>query len=901
MDKQNIAPLGSQTVLTRLETSEQGLTQAQVGERLSQYGQNALRPSQHTTLDLFGRQFKSPLVYFLLGASVISLAIRDLSDGFIILAILAINTLLGFFQEYRSEHTIEQLSKLITRRTLVMRGGERVMADVTTLVPGDIVVLKEGDIIPADVKLLVAENLSVNESQLTGESAPVAKRCSGGAVPTGESAEDVSLLFAGSAVEQGSATGVIYATGADTELGRIATLSTRIRKVTHYEQSLQAFSALLIRIILLTLALAFLAKILITADLSHLPVLFLFIIALAIAVVPEALPVIATVTLSQGALKMAREQVIVKRLPSLEDLGNITLLCTDKTGTLTENRLAVQQEVSDNVELFHTLAYAAILPSDPLHEPATAEMQGVITPEAQTKLVTKQPLDAFDAALLAATPESIKRQATRFTKLQESPFDPAARRRRVIVADPTTHIRYLVVIGSAETLLDLARCPHAQAYRDALARDGAQGLRHLALAYAVIQLPNDDDVLQDDILQYEHDLTFLGYVALSDPIRPSAQQAIQMAEELGVAIKILSGDSKEVVGFVGRQIGLLHAEEKVVTGDEIAKVTPETLAKVALQTSMFARVTPEQKFLLIQALKTQHVVGYQGDGINDAPALKLADVAIAVDTATEVAKANADIILLKKDLRVIVNGIKYGRSIFANVNKYITYTMVGNFGNYFALAALYLLSFTLPLLPRQVLLISLITDVPLVTIATDSVADREIVRPEKYDIHRLMGISLVLGSLTALFELAFFATLRGAAPSASQTGLYLFLTVTQLVVIVSIRNKDHFWKAQRPSLLLMSAMALTGVVALALPYIGPLALLFSFTPLSLQEVATILLVAGGYLLVLDLVKVWYYQLVESHHTAHHSAAPSSAPSSNLASPFPQQASTESLARPQRER
>ena len=833
MDKSDAQAMSAPDILSRLTTTAQGLRAAEALSRRQVYGPNALPAQKGSALRILARQFQSSLVYVLMIASILSFAISDFSDGTIITAILLINALLGFWQEYHSERTIEQLSKLITQTTLVRRENKTVLVDVAELVPGDIVILKEGDIVPADVKLLSADGLQANESQLTGESVPVSKDIQGEV--TGGAA---TLLFAGSMVEKGEGVGVVYATGGDTELGGIASLATSVTKVTQYERSLQAFSGLLIRIIVLTLALAFVAKIAITANGSSVFTLLLFVIALAIAVVPEALPVIATVTLSQGALKLAREHVIVKHLPALEDLGNITLLCTDKTGTLTENRMAVEKAVTEDEALFQTLAYAT--------------MEPVSGAGSSTQ-------SSFDAALLAYVPDQIKCQSQRFRRLRELPFDPMDRRRRVVVADDQAHKQYLVVIGSAETLLAIARCPHADQYRAQIAADGEQGLRHLALAYAEVSYGEDVD-----ILAYESHLTFLGFVALSDPLRPSSRHTIEMAQQLGVAIKILSGDSAEVAGYIGRQIGLLREGDRVYSGDDIAGMSSLELRHVAEEANVFARVTPKQKFAIIQALKENHVVGYQGDGINDAPALKLADVSIAVDSATDVAKDSADIILLKKDLEVIVSGIKYGRSVFANINKYIKYTMVGNFGNYFALAALFLLSSGLPLLPRQVLLISLITDIPLVTIATDRVRDEEIVRPERYDIHALMFISLVLGSLTALFELAFFATLKLRSSTFSETSLFLFLTLTQLVVIFSIRGKQHLWKAGKPSMPLSLAIGITFVVSLALPYTGPLATVFAFSALPAAELAMIAVMVLLYLAVLDVVKVWYYRLIERH-------------------------------------
>jgi P-type Mg2+ transporter len=563
-------------------------------------------------------------------------------------------------------------------------------------------------------------------------------------------------------------------------------------------------------------------------------VLLVFLIALAVAVVPEALPVIATLTLSRGALKLAKEKVIVKRLSSLEDLGNVTLLCTDKTGTLTEGKLTIRRLVSADDSLFQTLAYAAI-------DRGSLGARGTQT--------------SFDTAFEAFIAESIKKSASTFSITHELPFDPKDRRRRVILADGATGKRYLVVIGSPETLLEIAHCDAEQRYRDQITAEGREGMRHLAIA--------DRELGQaetGDILSLENGLTFLGFVALSDPLRSSTPHALSTARQLGIAIKILTGDSAEVAGYVAGEIGLIPQGSKVYSGDELSRMSPSEFGRAVTECNVFARVSPEQKFAIIHALKSQFVVGYQGDGINDAPALKLADVGIAVDSATEVAKASADMILLESDLDVIISAIRYGRTIFANISKYIKYTMVGNFGNFFALAILYLLASDLPLLPRQVLLISLMTDLPLVAISTDSVSSDELEQPDRYNARALLSVSLVLGTLTALVELAFFATLRGQAAPESETSLYLFLALTQLVVIISIRNRDHFWKAIRPSVPLIGAMAITGALTLVIPYIGPIAQLFSFNAPSLREVGVVLLASVLYVLVLDTIKVWFYKL-----------------------------------------
>jgi len=832
MEKQAAARMSARDLLAQLHSSAWGLDQADVAQRRQQYGPNALTTERTTALRVLARQFQSALIYFLVVAAVLAFATQDLSDGVIIAVILLINAGLGFSQEYRSERAVEKLSHLISAKILVTRAGASALLDVVNLVAGDVVTLKEGDVVPADIKLLTGEGVQVDESQLTGESVPVPK-----AVQAGVSGGAASLLFAGSTVDKGAATGVVYAIANETALGKIAALSTSIHKVTPYEKSLRAFSTLLMKTIGVALAVTLALKIALGGGAAHWSLLLIFVIALAVAVVPEALPVIATLTLSRGALTLAKEQVVVKRLSSLEDLGNVTLLCTDKTGTLTENKPTIQRLVSSDDHLFQTLA-AATMDRD------SGGAQG-----AQS---------AFDAAFAAYIPADIARQAGELTIVKELPFDPADRRRRVILADSAHGLSYLVVIGSAETLLQIAHCPLAHQYRDQIAAEGQQGLRHLAIAYKHLMSP-----ATTDILTQEKDVTFLGFVTLADPLRASTAHTIATAQTLGVAIKILTGDSKEVAAYVARQVGLLPDGGTVYTGDDLAALSPEELTHAVTTCNVFARVSPEQKFAIITALKAQAVVGYQGDGINDAPSLKLADVGIAVDSATEVAKANADIILLDKDLGVIINAIKYGRTIFANINKYIKYTMVGNFGNFFALALLYLLSADLPLLPRQVLLISLLTDLPLIAISTDTVSGDELEQPDRYSARALLSISLVLGTLTALFELAFFLTLRGQVASASQTSLYLFFSFAQLIVILSIRNRDHFWKAVAPSRPLLGAMALTGVLALALPNVQPIARIFSFSALPLSEVGVVLAMTVLYVLALDVVKVRYYKLVES--------------------------------------
>lgn len=812
-------------LLHNLQASADGLSDIEANHRLETYGPNILKnEAKITVLKLIIGQFKNALIYMLVLATILSFLLRDFSDGFIILSILVINTGLGFYQEYRSQNAVAKLQKLVSKEALVKRNGTETLIVEHLIVPGDLVILREGDVIPADIKLIHVSDLSVNESQLTGESAPVLKSNNG----------PDSVAFAGSIVERGEAEGIVYATAKNTEIGKIAHLSSSTVRTTQYEKSLSAFSSFLVKVTFLTLSIVFILKLLITHDVSHITTLSLFIVALAITVVPEALPVIVTVTLSTGAMRLTKRHVIAKTLTAVEDLGNITLLCSDKTGTLTENRQTVKNLIADDKELFQKLAIASLESLD----------------EKRKKFQS-----SFDKAFLDFVPADIQKSVQHYERLQELPFDPAARRRRVVYKDGKK--TYLVEVGSVETLLAISKESKKDEYQQIIREDGKNGLRHLGIAYKEITYTNKDDF---DIINHEKDLKFVGFVALEDPLRPTSKHTIVLAEKLGVAIKILSGDSKEVTEYVAREVGLIDSKQTVYTGDELDEMSVAEFSRAVQANNAFARLNPEQKYRIIEVLKQNNIVGYQGDGINDAPALKLADVAIAVNNATDVAQDSADILLLRSDLGVIINGISYGRSIFSNINKYIRFTLVSNFGNFFAISALYLIAgASLPLLPIQLVLTSLLTDLPCITIATDNVSPTELVLPSKFNVHSLMFISMFLGSITALFEIMYYAVIKSQPTGIAQTGLYLFLTLIGLIVIFSIRNKDHFWRAPKLSKAMAVSFAIITFISVITIYIGITKRLFTFSSLPISILAITLSITIFYIFVLDTVKTWFYK------------------------------------------
>lgn len=820
-----VAKMSLAEITGLLGASRGGLASNEAAKRLHEHGYNILASrSKNSVLKLLIKQFKNSLVYLLVAAGALSFILQDINDGIVITIILLINTSLGFYQEFRSEKAVEKLQNLVGKEVLVKRDGKDTLISEKLIVPGDLVILREGDIIPADIRLFEVNDFTVNESQLTGESLPVTKASTGSG----------SIAYAGSIAEMGEARGYVYATATNTELGKIAHLSSSTKRVTQFEKSLSSFSTFLMKATFITLLAIFLLKLILVHDVSQTGPLALFIVALSIAVVPEAMPVIVTVTLSRGSLRLAKQHVIAKTLTAVEDLGNITVLCTDKTGTLTENKQTVQKLISDNPKLFQKLAIASLETLD----------------EKRKKFQS-----SFDQAFINYVPQNIQDEAHALKRLEELPFDPTARRRRVVCSDGRT--TYLVEVGSVETLLSLTKDSKAEEYHRIIKEDGEKGLRHLGIAYKELHIAAGDSF---DILKHEDSLHFVGFVALEDPLHPTAKHTIALAENLGVAIKILSGDSREVTQYVAAEVGLINKGQKIYIGDEIDALSDKQLTEIAEKNNVFARLNPEQKYRIIKLLKKDgEVVGYQGDGINDAPALKLADVAIAVSNATDVAQESADILLLRNDLGVIVNGIRSGRGIFSNINKYIRYTFVGNWGNLFALGALYLVNTSLPILAIQVLLLSLLGDIPCITIATDNVDSQELHRPSKYNMHALMVVSMILGVVTAVFEIIYFALIKDFAAPVEQTALYLFLSFTQLAVIFSVRNKGHFWQAPKLSLPMKVTFTVVSIITAIVIYLGMTQSIFSFIGLRPWLFVVTLAMTGLFFITMDTMKVWFYR------------------------------------------
>lgn len=802
--------------------SPYGLTSVQVKSKLARYGENKFRKEKVSGLNIFFRQFMNPLSFILIFAAALSIFMGEYSDAAIIMVIVLLNSCLSFIQEFRSGKAVEKLSEFIERTCLVIRNNEQVIIEASGLVPGDTILLRAGDVIPADVKIIEAYHLSINESQLTGESIPVSKGTDDGN----------DLLYTGSVIEKGHCQGVVFATGNLSELGKIARLSRDTKKVTPYQKSLAEFSVWLLRLIGATVVLLLVIKAFTIDSAGDFAEIVLFAVALAMTSVPEALPMITTINLSYGALKLAKQNVIAKRLSAIEDLGRINLLCTDKTGTLTQDRLTVSDVISDDEALFQTFAFVS-----------TEDFE----------LSNKKHINSFDDAFLQYIPKAVKEKAGCWERLCTVPFDSALRRRRVIVQDPINGKTYLIVVGAPETLLLLSQNSEHNRFEQQIMQADKQGMRQLAIAYKEIDYRSDYDLSGN-----ENNLIFLGFANLYDPLRETARAAIDMARDLGVDVKILSGDSPAVAAFIGREVGLLQAGDKIYTGDELETLDDAQFGELIQECSVFARVTPIQKYKIIKRLKQDFVVGYQGDGINDAPSLKLADVSIAVHNATDVAKDSADIVLLEDDLEVVVNGIQYGRSIFININKYIKHAMVGNLGNFFSLVFFYLVfAADIPMLAIQLLIGNIIQDMPLMAVFSDSVDIEEVRKPPAAgQVESVIKTSLSLGAFTAVCYLLFFLFTGTEATPLTQATLFLFYNFTQILVIISVRSKHHFfWQGARPSRILLGTIVLFIAVSAALVYLPFTASVMGFSPLPFFDLAVLTGASIAFIFLLDLVKV----------------------------------------------
>lgn len=752
-----------------------------------------------TALRILLRQFNSPLIYLLIFAAVISFFLASATDAAAIGIILLINASLGFIQEYRGEKFVEKLAGLIKKTATVRRNGQEREILQKEVVAGDTLILEEGDIICADGTVTKELRVTVNESFLSGESEDKSKNL-------GEK------VFAGTTVTGGRLEILVAAIGDETRLGEIARIGEKIQKKSKYEENVWQLSQFLMKVTLGVLFLIFVINLIIHGFTGgNIINLLLFSLALAIGIVPEALPVVSTLTLSAGALKLSKKSVVVKRLSAVEDLGNIEILCLDKTGTITENSLIVNEIMAKNPKKFLELASFCLEKKNSIDIAIGKKISSEVLEKRQGKL------------------------------LDFLPFDPKKRRRWALIEDNKQ--KYLLVLGAAE---EITKNKKISLWEE-------KGFRVLALG--IKKVPGDFSLERDFD---DKNLECLGMLTLFDPLRETAAETVGLAKKLGVAIKIITGDSLGVAKFVAKEAGLVKSDQQCFSGSDLDHLEEEKFAETCEKGVVFARVTPEQKYKIISVLKKKFVVGFEGDGINDALALKAASVGIAVAGAAEVAQEAADIILLRADLRVTVSGIADGRKIFFNIDKYIKHTLVSNWGNFFAVAVLSFFTVELPLLPVQILLTSLFSDLPLLAVATDNVDRADLRQPAKYNTGELVSLPLFLGVVTMVVNLAFFFWFKNMPLAEFRTFWFVLITVMDLVVVFSVRRTSWFFLGTKPSLILVLAVLITIIAGLFLPF-SFLAKEFYLVKINTSLLLIVIAITAGYLFLLDILKMVYYR------------------------------------------
>jgi Mg2+-importing ATPase len=824
-------------VFKELETSADGLTTEEAEKRQKLYGFNTLKARQKTdSLTLLISQFKNPIVIILLFASVLSFVLGEPVDGIIIISLIFLSNFLGFKQEKRASDTVAQLLSIIQSKISVFRDGTIKEILEHEIVIGDIVILSAGKTIPGDCLILEAKDLFINEATLTGETFPVEKTPGIVSKDTPMN-KRINILYMGTNVVSGNGKAIVVKTAKDTEFGKISE-RLRLRPAeTEFERGIKKFGNFLIRItLILVIAIFFFSALLQHGIFESL----LFSLSLAVGITPELLPTIISITLSQGAKKMAQDKVIVKRLNSIQNLGSMNVLCSDKTGTLTEGKPKIKDFIDFEGNSNHkAFLYAYI--------------------NAYYQKGYENPIDA---AILQHKTLDI----TEYQKLDEIPYDFIRKRLSILVSNKNESI--LISKGAFNNILSI--CSKVETSNeeikpiaeitDSLTNKfvelSSQGLRVLGIAYK--DLGNISVIHNED----EKDLTFLGFLILFDPLKAEIKETILKMNNLGILLKVVTGDSSLVAKNLGIQLGMVNT--RVITGTEMHRLSDEALLHLVNNIDIFAEVEPNQKERIILSLKKfGNVVGYIGDGINDATALHAADVGISVDSAVDVAKEAADIVLLERNLKVLINGIISGRKTFANTLKYIFITTGANFGNMFSMAGASLFIPFLPLLPPQILLTNFITDFPAVNISTDNVDDNWVNSPKRWDINFILKFMLVFGLTSSFFDyLVFFVLLYGigATPEEFHTAWFLESVLTELFIILVIRTQSRFYKS-KPSKALLYSIIFVSLIVFAFPY-TPLNLLFNFVPLPFPLVLLILAITIGYVFTSEGVKVLFYKKVK---------------------------------------
>ena len=823
-------------LLKSLQASDTGLSMDDAERRLSSYGANRLKPQKSSTaFTLFIAQFKSPIILILLFATGLSIFLHNPVDASIILIIVIISGLLGFWQEYSASNAVAKLLAIVQINTKVLRNGKQEDIHIEQIVPGDVVLLSAGDIVPGDCFLLDGKDLFVDEAMLTGETFPVEKSIS--VLPADTSlAQRTNCVWMGTHIVSGTAKVLVVYTAQNTEFGKVSERLKLKPLETEFERGIRRFGYFLGEVTLILVVIIFAINVYL-----HRPVLdaFLFSLALAVGLTPQLLPAIISINLAHGAKKMAEKKVIIKRLSSIENFGSMNIICSDKTGTLTEgvvqvnSALDVNGKANDKVFLFAYL-------------------------NAFYESGFKNPIDE---AIINSRKIDIKE----YSKKDEIPYDFLRKRLTIVVQQGDEYL--MVTKGALSNILDVCSTvetkestvvdinPMRKQIEKNFEDFSTDGFRTLGIAYK--KLSTISEVKKEE----EKDLVFIGFLTLFDPPKSNIADTISGLKKLGISLKVITGDNHLVAASLSKKMGL---ENKIITGPELHKMSDAALLRQVSSINVFAEIEPNQKERIIIAMKKAgNVVGYMGDGINDASALHAADVGISVDTAADVAKDAADIVLLDKDLNVLIEGVQEGRTTFANTLKYVFMATSANFGNMFSMAGISLFIPFLPLLPKQILLTNLLTDFPEMTIATDNVDYEMIDHPRRWDIKAIRKFMITFGLVSSVFDyltFGLFLLVLHANESQFRTGWFMESVISASMIVLVIRSRKPFFKSKPGKYLLLTTL-LIAVVTIILPF-TPLGTLLGFIPLSFTTYLLLSLIVILYIFAAEITKTIFYRVVK---------------------------------------
>jgi Mg2+-importing ATPase len=846
-DEQDYWSIRPADVYKSLGTSEQGLAEKEVQRRLKTYGFNDLAVHPFSGVRILLRQFKNPIFAILAACAVISGFSDQLVQAIEIAAMIVIAVILGFYNEYRAEKTVQNLRQTVGIKAVVTREGKSSQIDSKLLVPGDLASVYVGDLVPADMRIVKSKDLEANEATFTGESFPVEKTSGELNIQNPTPQQLTNYLFMGSAVVRGNGQGIVVSTGKNTKLGSISGSLTRAHPETEFQKGVKSYGNMLLSFTLVLAVLIFSLNALVGHDLGW---SLLFSLAIAVGLVPELMPAIVTISLAQGAAMMARVKVIVKRLVSIEDYGNMDVLCTDKTGTLTEGKISLKDINPLGEEKDHRLLTYSMLCNDAV----------------VNEKVVGNPMDV--AIWEYAVKNSMQSTVEAYSKVDEVPFDYQRRMMSVVVrtAEQTLFIskgapesvfskcKYADVSGRIEPITDVQN-----AIDDKFHRLSELGYRILAVASKTVEPKASYSV--DD----EKDLTLLGFLIFTDPPKKDASEAINRLNELGVAVKILTGDNEVVARTICEDLKI--PVKKVVCGSDLMQMSWNEVKALVEETTIFARITPEQKLDIIKALKAnKHVVGFLGDGVNDAPALYEADVGISVDSAVDVAREAADIVLLEKDLLVLAHGISEGRKTFGNTMKYVLMGTSSNFGNMFSAAAASIFLPFEPMLASQIIFMNLLYDISNMTLPTDNVDDEYLKSPKRWDMSFVRKYTLFFGPFSSVYDFLTFgimlyifgATTQATAP-LFQAGWFVESFWTEVLIMYVIRTRRIPFFTSRPgkwlSLLTLSCVAFGTILPFTI-----LGRSMGFAPLPPEYWVLLILMVVTYLVLVDVGKVFFYKV-----------------------------------------